>query len=38
VPAILTTPAECDTWLTAPAPIALALQRLLGDEALIIVS
>jgi putative SOS response-associated peptidase YedK len=38
MPVILTTPEECDTWLTAPAPIALELQRPLGDEALIIVA
>ena len=37
MPVILTTPEECDVWLEAPAPIALALQRPLGDEALIIV-
>ena len=35
---ILTTPEECDTWLDAPIPVALELQRPLGDETLIIVA
>ena len=38
MPVILTTPAECDLWLTAPAEEALALQRPLPDELLAIVA
>ena len=37
MPAILTTPAEMDQWLTAPAGEALELQRPLPDDALQIV-
>jgi putative SOS response-associated peptidase YedK len=38
MPVILTTPAEVDAWLTAPAPDALSLQRPLPDGALKIVA
>ncbi len=38
MPVILTTPAEINIWMYAPAPIALALQRPLPDGALMIVS
>ena len=38
MPVILTTPAECNTWLTAPASEALALQRPLPDETLRVVA
>ncbi len=38
MPVILTTPAEINIWMDAPAPIALALQRPLPDDALMIVS
>lgn len=38
MPVILTTPAEWQTWLTAPTPEALALQRPLPDDALRIVA
>ena len=38
MPVILTTQAEVETWLTAPAPDALALQRPLCDGALKIVA
>jgi putative SOS response-associated peptidase YedK len=37
MPVILTTPAEMDQWMTAPAAEALELQRPLPDEALRIV-
>jgi putative SOS response-associated peptidase YedK len=37
-PVILTTPEECDAWLTAPVEEALRLQRPLPDRALQIVS
>ncbi len=38
MPVILTTPGEIETWLTAPAPEALKLQRPLPDDALRIVA
>ncbi len=38
MPVILTTPAEVDAWLTAPAMDALSLQRPLPDDALRIVA
>jgi putative SOS response-associated peptidase YedK len=38
MPVILTTPAEVETWLTAPTNDALALQRPLPDGALRIVA
>jgi len=38
MPAILTSEAECDTWLQAPWPEACALQRPLADDALAIVA
>jgi putative SOS response-associated peptidase YedK len=38
MPVILTTPEEIDTWLTAPANEAMALQRPLADGALRIVA
>ncbi len=38
MPVILTTPAEIDQWLTAPATEALVLQRPLADDALRIVA
>jgi putative SOS response-associated peptidase YedK len=38
MPVILTTPEEVETWLTAPAPVALELQRPLRDDALRIVA
>ena len=38
MPVILTTPAEIDRWLTAPAAEALTLQRPLADDALRIVA
>lgn len=38
MPAILTTPDECDTWLSAPVEVALQLQRPLPDDALRIVA
>jgi putative SOS response-associated peptidase YedK len=37
MPVILTTQQEIDLWMTAPAPDALALQRPLVDDALVIV-
>ena len=36
--AILTTREEIDLWMTAPAEVALKLQRPLADDALIIVA
>ena len=38
MPVILTTQDEIDTWLTAPAEVALQLQRPLPDDALRIVA
>lgn len=38
MPAILTTPEEVETWMTAPADEALKLQRPLADGALKIVT
>ena len=38
MPVILTTPAEVETWMTAPADEALKLQRPLPDGVLRIVS
>ena len=38
MPLILTTPEECDAWMSAPAAEALALQRPLPDGALIVVA
>lgn len=38
MPAILTTRDEIDTWLTAPAEVALGLQRPLPDDALAVVA
>lgn len=38
MPVILTTQDEIDTWLTAPAEVALQLQRPLPDDALTIVA
>jgi putative SOS response-associated peptidase YedK len=37
MPVILTDPADCDAWLTAPADEALKLQRPLPDGSLVIV-
>jgi putative SOS response-associated peptidase YedK len=36
MPVILTTQDEIDTWMDAPAPIALELQRRLPDDALMV--
>ncbi len=38
MPVILRTEAEIDLWMTAPAPEALALQRPLPNDALIVVA
>jgi putative SOS response-associated peptidase YedK len=38
MPVIMTTPAEIETWLTAPAKDALSLQRPLPDDVLRIVA
>jgi putative SOS response-associated peptidase YedK len=38
MPVILTTPEEIETWLTAPTPEALKLQRSLPDGSLRIVA
>jgi putative SOS response-associated peptidase YedK len=38
MPVILTTPEEVDTWLDAPTPVALQLQRRLPDGALTVVA
>lgn len=38
MPVILTTPEECEAWLTAPADEALALQRPRPTHALRIVA
>jgi putative SOS response-associated peptidase YedK len=38
MPVILTTQDEIDTWLTAPLPAALKLQRPLADDALAVVA
>ena len=38
MPVILTAPEEIETWLTAPAEVALNLQRPLPDGALRIVA
>jgi len=38
MPVILTTQEEIDTWMEAPAPVALQLQRPLPDGALVIVA
>jgi putative SOS response-associated peptidase YedK len=37
MPVILTTQEEIDTWMSAPVPDALTLQRPLSDDALVIV-
>jgi putative SOS response-associated peptidase YedK len=36
MPVILTTPEEIDTWMEAPTPVALQLQRPLPDDALVV--
>jgi putative SOS response-associated peptidase YedK len=38
MPVILTTQDEIDTWMDAPTPIALQLQRPLADDALMVVA
>jgi putative SOS response-associated peptidase YedK len=38
MPVILTTPDEINTWLDAPTPVALQLQRPLPDDALMVVA
>ena len=38
MPVILTTPDEVETWLDAPAPIALQLQRPVADGSLVVVA
>lgn len=38
MPVVLTTPAECDAWLSAPVEEALALQRPLADGLLSVVA
>jgi putative SOS response-associated peptidase YedK len=37
MPAILTTPDETDTWMDAPTPVALQLQRPPPDDAPMVV-
>ena len=38
MPVILTTLEECETWMSAPAEVALKLRRRLPDDALRIVA